>query len=439
MYVLMLVLTILSNGIIALFCCCFLTSKRKWLFAVICTTYLPILLVVLDYLDISDITLGNPIRSIVGILVFVISLTFIFKDAFTKKILTLLLATMIQDFTMNLAIPAFIYSGFVQWTPTNMALTPRFMIAQFIIVASIALVSFLTVKFLKKTDVWMRDEGLKLLTFFLLTQWILSNGIMLGIGMEMILDRLLLWIVATLLRGLSNIAVIYLLFEMGKKIHLQEQSYFYKAQLSMQLDLYQHFSDYSQILEHTRLSLVDQLSNICNALEMEKYEDASGMADRIPTNIERLRVASYCENSVINALLFMKHRDMMQSKLDFRYTVNLGESCFLVNSDLCRVISNLLDNAIDACRKLPSEFPPAVITLTCMPVQEALVIKAENPYSGELKQNKNGFPHSSKPQPGHGKGLQSIREIVTMYGGNLRIKADESRHMFTVIVTLFKH
>lgn len=439
MYVLMVILKTLSNTIASLFCCALLTSKRKWLFVVISTVYPPILIISLDYMGISDVTIGNPIISIGGFVISVISLLFIFEDKFTKKTLTFLLAVMIQSCVIYLAVPIFIYSGFVQWTPENTTLTPHFMIAQVIIISCLALISYLASKFLQKINIWIREDGLKLLTFFIITQTILLQGISMEMELKMglIFDWLPVLIAIIVFCILADATVIYLLIEMGKKVHLQEQALFYQRQLSMQLALYQHFSDYSQTLEHTRLSLVDRLSNICNALETGKYEKAAEMSGQIPNSIDHLRITAYCQNSIINALLFVKHQEMKQANIDFIHSINLQEFALAKNSDLCSMLANVLDNAIEACRKLPSKDAPPAISLTCMPVQGTLVIKAQNPYMGELAWDKDGSLVSSKPEPGHGKGLKSIREIVTTYGGNLRIEADESQHVFTVVVTLF--
>ena len=126
----------------------------------------------------------------------------------------------------------------------------------------------------------------------------------------------------------------------------------------------------------------------------------------------------------------MKHREMKQSGISLVYRIHLEKDCFVENSDLCRILSNLLDNAIEACREIPN----AEIHLTCMPVKDTLLMKTENPVSGSIPIQKNGLPASTKKEFGHGKGLASVKEIAQHYNGSLQVQTDSRFFRATVIL-----
>ena len=62
-------------------------------------------------------------------------------------------------------------------------------------------------------------------------------------------------------------------------------------------------------------------------------------------------------------------------------------------------------------------------------------MKTENPVSGSISMQKNGLPASTKKEPGHGKGLASVKEIAEKYNGTVLVQADTTR--FSVSVNLF--
>ena len=77
--------------------------------------------------------------------------------------------------------------------------------------------------------------------------------------------------------------------------------------------------------------------------------------------------------------------------------------------DLCLILSNLLENALEASRRTASE--RCKINLTAYIHAENLaLIQVENTFDGELRE-KNGILQSSK-RKGDGVGLQSVSHIA---------------------------
>ncbi|WP_415931998.1 GHKL domain-containing protein [Zhenpiania hominis] len=227
-----------------------------------------------------------------------------------------------------------------------------------------------------------------------------------------------------------DLAMFYVIDDINKKAALEAAAEFYKNQLSMQLSLYENFSAYGESLRQTKQDLVESLSQAQQSLKSRDYSSAEKMLEPLPQELEKLRTISYCEHRIVNALLFVKQRKMKQYGISFDCRVRLEEDCFVESSHLCRILSNLLDNAIEACREIPN----AEIHLTCMPVKNTLLMKTENPVSGSIPMQKNGFPASTKKVPGHGKGLASVKELAQHYNGSLQVQTGS---LFCATVILF--
>ncbi len=90
-------------------------------------------------------------------------------------------------------------------------------------------------------------------------------------------------------------------------------------------------------------------------------------------------------------------------------------------TDLCIILGNLLDNALEAVENLP--VAQRMVKLAVRLEKGTLHIMVENPYAGEIMENADGTIKSSKGQGDlHGYGLISVRKTVEKYNGGLVIR-----------------
>lgn len=93
------------------------------------------------------------------------------------------------------------------------------------------------------------------------------------------------------------------------------------------------------------------------------------------------------------------------------------------------LLSNLLDNAIEAVSKIEDESKRR-ISLKIQTVRQSTVIIVEN-YTQKKPKMRNGLPITSKKDvTNHGYGLKSVKRITDLYAGILSIKVDND--IFTV-------
>lgn len=110
------------------------------------------------------------------------------------------------------------------------------------------------------------------------------------------------------------------------------------------------------------------------------------------------------------------------------------EDCQIDPVDLCSILTNLLDNALEACEKQP-EGEPRQIAVTIRRINLFLIIRVTNSSVAE-PDTKNGSLVTSKlDRRLHGWGLRSVRAVVNKYQGTMEI--DYSDSVFTVDAMLF--
>lgn len=105
----------------------------------------------------------------------------------------------------------------------------------------------------------------------------------------------------------------------------------------------------------------------------------------------------------------------------------------LRSADLCAILGNLLDNALEAARQIPDS-EQRFIGLTIRRINQMLIIKVENTFFTPPEQQ-DGALKTSKAEAGlHGWGLKSAQTAAEKYDG--MVQTSYTGNIFRAIVTL---
>jgi signal transduction histidine kinase len=130
--------------------------------------------------------------------------------------------------------------------------------------------------------------------------------------------------------------------------------------------------------------------------------------------IESLSLDIVTGNLVFDAIVSAKATLALANNIKFEYDIALQEGEITVNDmDLCSILSNLLDNAVEACRKLDEG---RYIDFEAFVSQNRLDIKVTNASGGEYKMER-GKLKTTKNGDLHGIGMEHMRSTVKKYGG----------------------
>lgn len=148
--------------------------------------------------------------------------------------------------------------------------------------------------------------------------------------------------------------------------------------------------------------------------------------------------APLCEfttgNLAVDALLTAKKSAMTREGIAFEYVLQPLADFPLSSTQLCAILGNLLDNAIEAIGRLPDRDERRTIRLTFQRARNLHYILCENPVNpAALRRSGSGFL-STKKAGEHGLGLQSIRAIVSAAHGECSFTTQDDR--FTALISL---
>lgn len=122
-----------------------------------------------------------------------------------------------------------------------------------------------------------------------------------------------------------------------------------------------------------------------------------------------------CGNLALNSLIGYYNELSKNTGSVFNASISLPEEVILPDMDLCAIVSNLLENAVEACARMNSQnkFIHLKISST---TKFLLAIIIENSYEGEILRSGNVFI-SSKKEGRKGIGISSVLNIVEKYNG----------------------
>ncbi len=134
-----------------------------------------------------------------------------------------------------------------------------------------------------------------------------------------------------------------------------------------------------------------------------------------------------CENETANAVLASKAEEMVQKGLEGSFQISLPRELPIADMDLCALIGNALDNAMEAAVKASDPH----IQIRCRTDKGMLILQTTNALAGDEKTDLSTTKQNSKS---HGFGLPGMREIAARYGGS--IETSVSGGQFELLVCL---
>ncbi|MGN0437617.1 MAG: ATP-binding protein, partial [Lachnospiraceae bacterium] len=99
--------------------------------------------------------------------------------------------------------------------------------------------------------------------------------------------------------------------------------------------------------------------------------------------------------------------------------------------DGCILLSNLLDNAIEANTKIEGN---RYIVIKARTTEQLFYLEIRNPMEGKLQQVNNRIVTTKEKKDNHGIGLQNVYEIIEKYNGKYQI---ETRNQEYIIKMMF--
>ncbi len=204
-------------------------------------------------------------------------------------------------------------------------------------------------------------------------------------------------------------------YALSRFFRMKTESDNYKRQLQMQI---RQFEWMEQMVEDVRMFRHDfpkKMRPLIAYLDEDRPEEARKMAEQFTDFAARTGERYHTGNFRLDTVLFCEQQVALRDGISFDVpfdTVFPQEG--IDPDDIYTIFPNALDNAIEACRKVPPE--QRVISLRSRMDKQTVFVTIRNPVAGEVK-TKNGLPQTGKDdKSAHGYGFKSIKKAAAKYG-----------------------
>lgn len=231
---------------------------------------------------------------------------------------------------------------------------------------------------------------------------------------------------------LSTIIIFFSYYLIAISITQTKHNQQLEKQLTLQRDHYRNLNDSITTAKATRHDMRHHLVTISEFLGKKDVTSAQEYLNKLCNSYDDSSIPTVCQNQSVDALICYYLKSAKQQKINFVTNLHIPDNLGINDLDLCVVIGNCLENAIEACSKM-SDAEPRFIDIKTTITKGYLVIKIVNSFNG-LVQHQNDAFISSKRDNGNGIGLFSVKTLATKYQGHCIISFDQQ--VFEVSISL---
>lgn len=227
---------------------------------------------------------------------------------------------------------------------------------------------------------------------------------------------------------LISIFVTYLLYNQAAK--KESEVYILQSELERKEidESYYKVLDYQN--EKLRTMVHDEKNHLSIIKSLSSTDEIGKYVDKIYDDLDKYSSSGKTKNKMLD-LILNKYKVLCEKEdIDFYINIRTANLSYIENTDLTSLLSNILDNAIEASKSTSEKMIDLSINrvngsdmLTCVNSSDMKPVSV----SGILKTTKSDKVF-------HGMGTKSIKRIVNKYKGEYEWDYDEKKKEFSVFV-----
>jgi signal transduction histidine kinase len=206
-----------------------------------------------------------------------------------------------------------------------------------------------------------------------------------------------------------------------------------KNQIDMQKEYYKALSGQMNEIREMKHDIRHFIGAMSRLVEESKFDELKKFLKEYGEKGETKQLPVFCENVVANSIIGYYYLRAKESGIPFESRCNIGRQTAMSDSDLCIVLGNALENAIEACRQ-NDKSEILFVSVEAETIKRQWLLKVKNSYNGQLD-IRNGRCISSKKGKSHGLGIRNIEKVAESYSGFIKIEHDHKEFVLMVAVS----
>ena len=166
---------------------------------------------------------------------------------------------------------------------------------------------------------------------------------------------------------------------------------------------------------------------------MEQIKEANQYLNELEIDLDNVNQLVESGNINLDAILNSKLSLAKKNKIDINYKAGVPKKLTISDIDLCVLIGNLIDNAVEACQKITND-DPRFIRVYIGIFKQQLYISVSNSTNEVIRKLDDEYITTKRGN--HGHGLKRINNIVEKYAGYINRQNEPKVFVSEVLLPL---
>lgn len=215
-----------------------------------------------------------------------------------------------------------------------------------------------------------------------------------------------------------------------REIKLREHAVF-REKVKNETAMYHSISENLEKQRKRTHEYKNQLVVISALAQEGAYQELRAYIGSIETALQRRMDAVDTNHVIVNAILNTKYREAVNKGIVVVLKVNDLSGLKMEEEDIVIILSNLLNNALEACERCEEK----QIKLKFVLEDGQAVISVKNSMAAEpVVENGKVLTSKTKDAEEHGMGIINVAETVEKYGGRYMVDYGKDEFQFSVLI-----
>jgi two-component system sensor histidine kinase AgrC len=250
--------------------------------------------------------------------------------------------------------------------------------------------------------------------FPLISSGAIAGVLKCGVGLKSESEIQFAWVVLVSLIAM-NILIIFFMDDLAEKAMLKQERLIFEMDAKRQQEMYNSWEE--KIMQQRSISheYRNNLLYMSALLEQGEYGKLSDYLKEVSGADMRGMDVINTNNSVINVIMNTKYYEAKKAGASFICKINNLSGITMKETDIILLLSNLLNNAIEAVQKCLGK---RVIKVKIVIENNKFIMSVRNTFNGEIKKDGDKFKTTKKEKSElHGIGLKNVVRIAEKYNG----------------------
>jgi len=201
------------------------------------------------------------------------------------------------------------------------------------------------------------------------------------------------------------------------------------------IDTVTYLEDFNKTLRTQRHDYLNHIQVIYSLMELEEFDEARKYIEPVYKDIVRVSKALKTSKPAVNAMLQAKLQMAEKNEIEMELEIKSDlKTLHMEPWEFCRVIGNIIDNAIFALKLKPYNRYMLVEFAEDMQNIRINISNNGDIIPNEIINNifKEGF--TTKGNHGDGMGLTIVKEIIENFNGSIAVTSNEKKTCFEIIL-----